>query len=101
MEAADASSRVEVVYALPERQWISEVRLGPGSTVRDAIISSGILQNCPEIELEKAQVGVWNKRAALDHIVCDGDRVEIYRPLLADPKEARRRRAGRRGGNLP
>jgi hypothetical protein len=70
-----------------------ELSVPDGSTLEDAIRKSGILQRCPEIDLATAEVGVFNRLRALNERVRDGDRVEIYRPLLADPKEARRRRA--------
>ncbi len=61
--------------------------------MRECLIASGILQVHPEIELDAANVGIWSKRVMLDTVVRDGDRVEIYRPLVADPKQVRRRRA--------
>ena len=85
---------VEVVYALSDRQTIVQLDLNAGSTVRQAIAASGILQSHPEIDLQRARVGIWSKRATLDRRLRDGDRVEIYRPLVADPKVIRRQRAG-------
>lgn len=85
--------RVEVAFATPERQPVLEVRVTAGTTVEQAIRLSGILGRCPEIDLAKNAVGIFGERARLDDVVQDGDRVEIYRPLIADPKEARRRRA--------
>ena len=93
--------QVEVVYALREVQALVVVKLEAGSTVRQAIEHSGILPRFTEIDLEGARVGVFGKLARLDAPLRDGDRVEIYRPLIADPKEARRgraRRAPRKGG---
>lgn len=84
---------VEVVYALQAKQWSRRIALQPGATVRDAIERSGLLAAHPELEGTDLMVGVWNHRAALDTAVRADDRVEIYRPLTADPKEARRRRA--------
>jgi uncharacterized protein len=83
--------KVEVVYALPRSARTVRLELAAGATVRDALASCGF-----EIDLEKQAFGVFGKRARLDHPLAEGDRVEIYRPLAIDPKEARRRRAKRR-----
>jgi putative ubiquitin-RnfH superfamily antitoxin RatB of RatAB toxin-antitoxin module len=80
--------RIEVVLARPEAALSAKLDLPPGATVRDAVVASGL-----EADLEKGAFGVFGKRAALDRPLADGDRVEIYRPLAMDPKEARRRRA--------
>ena len=85
---------VEVVYAFSDRQTIVQLQLKSASTVRQAIEASGILQAHPEIVLEQASIGIWSKRVKLEGGLLDGDRVEIYRPLVADPKVIRRRRAG-------
>jgi len=87
------SIRVEVVFAVPERQVLVEVLLEPGATVADAIAASGIAREFPGEQLDTLPVGVWGKPAERAAAVQDGDRVEIYRPLVIDPKEARRRRA--------
>ncbi|MDY0012194.1 MAG: RnfH family protein [Rhodocyclaceae bacterium] len=85
---------VEVVYALPARQELVHLRLPVGATLQRAVESSGLLQKYPEIELGKAnKVGVFAKLAKLDTVLKDRDRVEIYRPLIADPKDVRRKRA--------
>jgi len=84
---------VEVVYALPQKQWSQRVAVKPGSTVREAIDRSGLLAAHPELAGTDLRVGIWNHRATLDAVVRANDRIEIYRPLTADPKEARRRRA--------
>lgn len=85
---------VEVVYAYSDRQTIVQLQLESASTVRQAIDASGILQAHPEIVLERSSIGIWSKRVALEDGLQDGDRVEIYRALIADPKVIRRRRAG-------
>lgn len=85
--------RVEVVYALPAEQAILQVYLLEGATVEDAIRASGVLDAHPEIDLAKNKVGIFSKLVKLDETVRDRDRVEIYRPLIADPKEVRRKRA--------
>ena len=84
---------VEVVYALPMEQPLLRVQLDDGATVEDAIRVSGLLEAFPEIDLAKNKVGIFSKLVKLDEKVRDRDRVEIYRPLIADPKEVRRKRA--------
>jgi putative ubiquitin-RnfH superfamily antitoxin RatB of RatAB toxin-antitoxin module len=88
--------RVEVAYATPSRQEVVEIPARPGSTIEQVIRESGLLERFPEIDLARNRVGIFGEIASLRDPVRDGDRVEIYRPLLADPKEARRRRAERR-----
>lgn len=90
---SDAPIRVEVVYALPAEQPILHVSLAEGATVEDAIRASGVLDAHPDIDLAKNKVGIFSKLVKLDEKVRDRDRVEIYRPLIADPKEVRRKRA--------
>jgi putative ubiquitin-RnfH superfamily antitoxin RatB of RatAB toxin-antitoxin module len=85
---------VEVVYALSDRQTIVRLQLDSRSTVRQAISASGVLQAHPEIDLEQVSVGIWSRATTLDGGLMNGDRIEIYRPLIADPKITRRRRAG-------
>ncbi|HET9463871.1 MAG TPA: RnfH family protein [Thiobacillus sp.] len=91
MNAANIS--VEVIYALPAQQPLLHVLLAEGATVEDAIRASGVLEAFPEIDLAKSKVGIFSKLVKLDEKVRDRDRVEIYRPLIADPKEVRRKRA--------
>lgn len=91
---ADAEAiGVEVAYALPEQQLIIPVSVAAGTTVREAILRSGILQEFLDIDLDKNKVGVWGKLVKPNHVLRAGDRVEIYRPLIADPKQVRRERA--------
>jgi putative ubiquitin-RnfH superfamily antitoxin RatB of RatAB toxin-antitoxin module len=85
--------RVEVAYARPERQILRTVELDPGATVRMAVVRSGIPAECPEVDPDRSRVGIHGRVVAPDAVVEDGDRVEIYRPLRIDPKEARRLRA--------
>lgn len=85
--------QVEVVYALPTAQSLLRVALAEGATVEDAIRTSGVLEAFPEIDLAKNKVGIFSKLVKLGDTVRDRDRVEIYRPLIADPKEVRRKRA--------
>jgi uncharacterized protein len=84
---------VEVVYARAEVQTVIALRLTEGATAARAIEMSGILRRCPKIDLRISAIGVYGKPVTLDHRLRDHDRLEIYRPLLADPKESRRRRA--------
>jgi putative ubiquitin-RnfH superfamily antitoxin RatB of RatAB toxin-antitoxin module len=84
---------VEVVYALQNRQKAVMVQLSSGATVRDAVERSGLITEFPEIDLAVNKFGIWNKLAKADTLLRDKDRVEIYRPLIADPKEVRRQRA--------
>lgn len=87
---------VEVVYALPQQQEVVRLKLRPGSTARHAVEASGLLQRHPEIDLSTNKVGIYGKLVSLDTALREHDRVEIYRPLVADPKEARHRRAEER-----
>jgi len=84
---------VEVAYALPQKQEVLSLKIRSGALVSDAIARSGILRDFPEIDLATAKVGVYGKQVKLDAVLRDKDRVEIYRPLIADPKEIRRKRA--------
>ena len=84
---------VEVAYAKPDVQELHTVKLAPGATVEDAIRHSGILHSFPEIDLATSKVGVFGKLSKLNAPLRAGDRVEIYRPLIADPKAVRKQRA--------
>lgn len=84
---------VEVVYALPHEQKVFELAVESDLTVQDIIEQSGVLLAYPEIDLNENKVGVFSRNVKLDATVRDKDRIEIYRPLLADPKEIRRKRA--------
>jgi len=86
--------RIEVAYAKPEAQAILAVELPEGATAEQAIRASGILARFPEIDLAVNSIGIFSKVCALERALRPGDRVEIYRPLIADPKEARRARVG-------
>ncbi len=105
MEKAEGKKiTVEVAYALPERQMIIPLKVEEGTTVKQAILQSGILDKFPGLELTpETKVGIFSKLTKQDAVLRDGDRVEIYRPLIADPKEVRKRRAAegkkmRKGG---
>ena len=90
--------RVTVVYAQPASATEIEVSLPAGATVQDALEHSGIGARNPEANPGRCAVGIFGKRVDRDAIVTEGDRVELYRPLIADPKEIRRARANRRKG---
>lgn len=83
---------VVVVYALPYQQTMLEVRISPEATVSQAIELSGILKKFPELDLADLKVGIYGKATKLDAGLHDKDRIEIYRPLIADPREVRKRR---------
>lgn len=87
------SISVEVAYALPSRQTLVQLSLPAGSTVEQAIRASGLLERHPEIDVATNKVGIFGKQCQPDTVLRDHDRVEVYRPLRADPKEVRRRRA--------
>ncbi len=84
---------VEVAYALPDKQSLIRLEIEDGSTLKEAIEASGILESFEQIDLTKNRVGIFSKFATLDTVLREKDRVEIYRPLVADPKKARKERA--------
>ena len=84
---------VEVVYAYPERYFLKKLTLENPITIQNAIVQSGVLEKYTEIDLRQHKVGIFSRAAKLTDIVENGDRIEIYRPLIADPKEIRRKRA--------
>jgi len=84
---------VEVTYALPQKQEVLSLKIRSGALVSEAIARSGILRDFPEIDLGSAKVGIYGKQVKLDAVLRDKDRIEIYRPLIADPKEIRKKRA--------
>lgn len=81
--------QVEVVYATPKQQVLKSVPFLPGETVQDVLVSSGLLNLFPELQLASIVVGIFGDKVTLAHIVQAGDRIEIYRPLLIDPKVKR------------
>ena len=84
---------IEVVYALPDEQLLLRKSVPAGTTVADAVQASGVLDKHPEIDLDKSKLGIFGKLTKADAVLRDKDRIEIYRPLIADPKEVRRKRA--------
>lgn len=98
-EPAAESVSVEVACATPERQLLIRLEVPAGCTVAEAIELAAIREKFPEIEVQEGAVGIFSRKVSLDQALREGDRVEIYRPLIADPKESRRRRAETAGGN--
>ncbi len=96
------SLRLEVAYALPERQWLIALIVEADCTVLEVVRRSGILAEFPDIDLEHSTLGIWGKVVAAPETVRprDGDRIEIYRPLLIDPKVVRQARADARAVKL-
>jgi len=95
MGRGDEAQALAVVVAYspaPEQVDHTPLTLPAGATVRDALRVSGLLERHPAIDLGTHKLGVWGKLRPLDHVLRDGDRVEVYRPLKVDPKEARRQR---------
>lgn len=84
--------KVEVALALPQRQWLRRLRLPVGATVADAVRESGVLVEAG-MTGDTLGTGIWSRPVAADEVLSDGDRVELYRPLQVDPKQARRLRA--------
>ena len=87
---------IQVCYATPKAQVLRELKVAPGTTLRQAIEQSGILQDLPEIDLATNRVGIFGKIKTLDASLREQDRIEIYRPLIADAKDARRRRVAKK-----
>ena len=97
---------IEVVYALPNEQTLLKRQVAAGTTVAEAVRISGVLDRHPEIDLANNKLGIFGKLTQPDTVLRDKDRIEIYRPLIADPKEVRRKRAEqgkvmKKGGGNP
>ena len=86
---------IEVAYALPNEQVLIALTVPEGSTVEQAIELSGIKKRFPDTDFSTLKYGIWSRVVPVDQTVREGDRIELYRPLIADPKEARRARANR------
>ncbi|HDX8596370.1 TPA: RnfH family protein [Aeromonas dhakensis] len=84
---------IEVVYALPQQQTVLRLRVAPATTVQAAIEQCGIMSKHPEIDLAVNKFGIYSRPVKGSELLQDGDRIEIYRPLIADPKEMRKKRA--------
>lgn len=84
---------IEVAYATPEKQALLKIEVPEGCTVQEAIELSEIRSGFPDMEIDPGAVGIFSRKVSLQHVLHEGDRVEIYRPLIADPKEMRKQRA--------
>ena len=91
---AETSMQVQVCHALPDSSFLRTLTVPAGTTIGQAVALSGLLQEMPGIDLAVNMVGIYGKKKSRDTVLREHDRVEVYRPLQADPKEARRRRAG-------
>lgn len=101
MDCAEAPGALRIVVAFsraPREVDVVELSLPLGATVIDALRASGLLERHPEIDPGASKIGVWGTLRPLDHLLRDHDRVEVYRPLRVDPKEARRQRHRRQRG---
>ncbi|MCK3655884.1 RnfH family protein [Pasteurellaceae bacterium Macca] len=87
---------VEVAYAYPEKYFLKKIYLDAPVTIQNVILQSGVLQKYTEIDLRENKIGIFSRPAKLTDLVENGDRIEIYRPLIADPKEIRRQRAAQK-----
>ena len=85
--------RIEVAVAMPERQEVIELELAEGATVADALQAARVRERFPSLDWTGVDYGLWSRPCAVDRVLRDGDRVEVYRPLAADPKDQRRARA--------
>jgi uncharacterized protein len=90
---SDDKIKIELVYALPSEQLLLKSEVPSGTTIAEAVKLSGILDKFPEIDVEKGKFGIFGKLSKTDTVLREKDRIEIYRPLIADPKEVRRKRA--------
>ena len=90
---SDEKINIELIYALPAKQTLLQIEVPKATTIGDAVRLSGILDKHPEIDLEKGKFGIFGKLSKVDTVLREKDRIEIYRPLIADPKEVRRKRA--------
>jgi putative ubiquitin-RnfH superfamily antitoxin RatB of RatAB toxin-antitoxin module len=93
--------QVYICYATPDREFVHPMKVAPGTTIAQAIEQSGVLAEFPEIDLVIQPVGIYAKKKPLDTVLRERDRVEIYRPLVADPKDSRRRRAAKKEAATP
>jgi uncharacterized protein len=88
--------KIEVVYALPDTVDAVTLSVPPGATLREAVLASGVAQRHPEIRLDQQAFGIFGRRVPLETRLAPGDRIEVYRSLAVDPKEARRQRAAKK-----
>jgi putative ubiquitin-RnfH superfamily antitoxin RatB of RatAB toxin-antitoxin module len=97
-DAPAALLAVSVCYASDRHEWLHALQVAPGTTIGEAIERSGVLEAYPDINLTTQPVGIYAKKKTLDTVLRERDRIEIYRPLVADPKDSRRRRAAKKEG---
>lgn len=98
-DAVATTVGVSVCYASDKHEWHRALQVAPGTTIGEAIERSGVLQDFPDINLTTQPVGIYAKKKTLDTVLRERDRIEIYRPLVADPKDSRRRRAAKKEGS--
>lgn len=91
------SEAVEVIYALPDKHWTVRLRLPRGATVADALVLARMNERVPGLDISKLGLGIFGHKVTPETVLADGDRIELLRPLLADPKQARRRRQAQSG----
>lgn len=91
-ESGAATVRLSVCYAKPDYVFVKDIEVPAGTTIAAAIVGSGLQQECPEVDPSTMRVGIFGKLKTPETVVREGDRVEVYRPLTADPKQARRKR---------
>lgn len=89
---------VQLCYATAMQETLRDLVVGQGTTIEQAIVQSGLLVEMPGIDLARQPVGLFGKKRPLDTVLREHDRIEIYRPLVADPKESRRKRADKKAG---
>jgi hypothetical protein len=92
-ETTHSVIHIEVAYATPDKQVLLDLSVPAGTTVAEGIEQSAIRDEFPELNMDIKAVGIFSRKVPLDHVLREGDRIEIYRPLIADPKEVRRKRA--------
>jgi putative ubiquitin-RnfH superfamily antitoxin RatB of RatAB toxin-antitoxin module len=91
----DKTITVEVAYAMPHKQALLELKVAVGVTALEAARQSGVSKQFEGVDLDNAKFGIFGKVVSPQQVLCEGDRVEVYRPLIADPKEVRKARAAR------
>jgi putative ubiquitin-RnfH superfamily antitoxin RatB of RatAB toxin-antitoxin module len=96
MESKEEALQVYLAYATPQDEFVHPMRVAPGTTIGQAIEGSGVLSRFPDINLVTQPVGIYGKKKTLDTLLRERDRIEIYRPLVADPKDSRRKRAAKK-----
>ena len=92
-ESVKTTLSIEVVAALPDRQWLVELDVPSGTTAWEAVQQSGLAERVPDYPIDRQRMGIFGRLCRADQVLSDGDRVELYRPLKADPKEVRRQLA--------